>query len=839
MLRMANTCFELKWQRFIKPAIVILAGNALFFSASTAFGQTVNKPRKLSIDFNWRFHLGDISAARARGYQDSSWRLLNLPHDWGIEGTYSKSNPAGRAGGFLPAGIGWYRKHLQWKSSWQGKHVVLLFEGVYMNSNVWINGHHLGRHPYPYGYTSFYYDITPYLRKSDNVIAVWVDNSLVPSARWYTGSGIYRHVWLIITNKVHIPVWGMYVTTPVVSAKLAKVKVRTKVENGRNKSITVTLETRIQNKQGIVVSSGHSTRRLDSNQLFSFKQTLHVQHPDLWSPAHPTTYMVESIVKRNGKIVDTYETRMGIRTFSFSADSGFVLNGQPMEIQGMAMHSGGGGAVGAAVPNDVLYYRLKMLKKMGASAIRSAHNPQSPEFYTICDTLGIMVMDELFDGWRKSKAPFDYGLYFEKWWKQDATSFIRRDRNHPSVIMWSIGNEVWGYDPEQQKALVNLFHRLDPTRSVTQGRAHDTTYIDIPGFNGEGENKGRIQAYHKSHPNQPIIGTEMTHAYQTRSVYHTQTWYRTRDFPGSWEQKNNMKRWKRMEHNVYKVPDLTKKEVFTDFNHRYQSSYDNAFARMSSRQQIRISRKLPYLVGTFRWCAFDYLGESYGWPARAHNSGLIDLASFPKDDYYLYQSQWSQKPMVHMVPSYWTWPGKKGVKIPVVVYTNLQSAELFLNGQSLGEKKMTGNKMELVWKVPYQPGTLKVVAKQDGKSVVSDSMSTAFQPTAVKIIPNRKKISANQRDVVRLEVDIVDSTGTLVPQADNKVIFEVNGPAQLIGVENGDILDLSPNKAHWRKAFIGKCLGLIQATDQPGRIEIIVHSEGLKPDTLYITSQPK
>jgi beta-galactosidase len=357
-----------------------------------------------------------------------------------------------------------------------------------MKSRVWVNGHHLGRHPY--GYTSFYYDITPYLCKGDNVIAVRVDNSLVPSARWYTGSGIYRHVWLIITNKVHIPIWGAYVTTPIASAKQAKVKVKTEVKNGRGEPAVVTLETRIRNKKGTIIASTHSTRNLDSNQAHSFEQTLQVHHPHRWSPAHPATYMVESIVRTNGKTVDTYKTRIGIRSFSLSADSGFVLNGQPMEIQGVAMHSGGGGAVGAAVPDDILYYRLKLLKKMGANAIRTAHNPQSPEFYTICDTLGLMILDELFDGWRKPKAPFDYGLYFKKWWKQDAIGFIRRDRNHPSVIMWSIGNEVGGYAREQQKALAGLFHQMDPPRPVTQARAHDTTNIDIPSFNGGEKKRG-------------------------------------------------------------------------------------------------------------------------------------------------------------------------------------------------------------------------------------------------------------------------------------------------------------------------------------------------------------
>jgi beta-galactosidase len=294
-----------------------------------------------------------------------------------------------------------------------------------------------------------------------------------------------------------------------------------------------------------------------------------------------------------------------------------------------------------------------------------------------------------------------------------------------------------------------------------------------------------------------------------------------------------------MENTVYKVPNLTKKEVFTDFNKHYQSSYDNAFAQMDSRRQIRISEKLPYLVGTFRWAAFDYLGESYGWPARAHNSGLIDLAGFPKDDYYLYQSQWSKKPMVHMIPDYWTFPSKKGVKIPVVVYTNQQSAELSFNGQSLGEKKMTDDKMELVWRVPSKPGALKVVAKQNGKPVVSDSMQTAYRPAAVKVHLGKKVIFANRRDVVRLEVDIVDSAGTLVPQADNKVTFTVNGPARLIGVENGDVLDLTPNKAHQRKAFRGKCLGLIQATGQAGDIRVIARSKGLTPDTVHVKSQPK
>ncbi len=792
----------------------------------------LDSPRQhINIDFDWRFLLGDPLEARSPGYADGDWRQLDLPHDWSIEGTYDEDHPAGVRGGFLPTGVGWYRKALRWNPEWEGRRVRIVFDGVYMNSDVWINGLHLGQHPY--GYTGFSYDLTPHLQEERNVIAVRVDHRLAPSGRWYTGSGIYRHVWLEVTAPVHVAHNGTYVRTPEVSERQASMLVDTEVLNEGADDQTITLDTRVLDEKGEVVAQTSTSHRVASGGGHTFAQKLEVAEPTLWSPDSPTTYSVESQVLSGEEMLDAYRTVTGFRWFEFTTDRGFVLNGVPTEIKGMCMHHDAG-PVGAAVPEDVLHRRLKALKEMGANAIRTAHNPAAPELYAMANAMGFLIMDEAFDGWHREKAKFDYGLYFEQWWKKDLTSFIRRDRNHPSVVLWSIGNEVRGYTPKQQKKMVSFVHALDPTRPVTQGRGYAGGHLDVAGFNGHGEVKGSIEAFHAEHPDTPVIGTEMTHTYHTRNVYRTQTEYRTRDFPGPWEASNHLERWEDMKSSVYIVPDLTEEEVFTDVNPHYRSSYDNCLVRMCARDQIRISRRLPYLAGTFRWVNFDYLGESYGWPARAHESGIFDLAGFPKDHVYLYQSQWSDKPMVHLLP-HWTHPGKEGIEIPIVVYTNQEGAELFLNERSLGAKTFEAeDQMQLVWKVPYEPGELRVVATSGGDPVVEKAVQTADAPAAVRGTLDRETVRANRRDVVHVEIDITDKAGYLVPDAGHEVRFEIEGPANLIGVENGDILDLSPHKVPYRRAFKGKCLAMVQATDEAGLINITARAEGLEPAVLQV-----
>jgi beta-galactosidase len=798
-------------------SIVLLAGCQL--------NPTMENPReRSSLDFDWRFTRGDVKGAENPEFDDSRWRLLDVPHDWSIEGTYNKDNPAGIAGAFLPTGIGWYRKTIHLDELNQDDKFFVEFDGVYMNSDVWINGHHLGNRPY--GYISFGYDLTPYLKEGDNVLAVRVDHSKAPSGRWYTGSGIYRHVWLVRTGKVYIPRWGTTVTTPEVSHEKATVNLAVDILNETGKKQDVTVLNIIRDGNGEEVT--RSLKEISLADSLRYQDAFEVKKPSLWSPDSPSMYSLETRIQSNGKTLEQFETPFGIRSVELRGRDGFYLNGEPVKFKGLSNHHDAG-PVGAAVPDDVLYRRLKMLKEMGCNALRTTHNPFSPEFYTMCDTMGFMVMDEAFDGWWNPKAEHDYGHYFEEWWQQDLKDFMHRDRNHPSVVIWSIGNEVHGFTPEEQKTIVEFAKSIDDTRPITQGRGYMAPYIDIAGFNGHGEFRDVLENYHKAHPDRPIIGTEITHTLQTRGVYRTQTWYRTKDNPAPWEKPEHFAR---MEDRVFKIDDLSESEVFTGITPKYQSSYDNSIVRIGVRDDWKRVEENDWYMGNFRWTGFDYLGESFGWPARTANFGIIDLAGFPKDHYYLYQSLWSDKPMVHLLP-HWTHPGKEGEEIPVVVYTNCGEAELFLNDKSLGRKEM-GEERQLVWQVPYTPGTLSAVAYKDGQVVAQKSFETAGKPAALAVHPDKLNIKANRRDVVHCEVIVTDENGIMVPDAGNQVVFDVSGPARLLGVENGDILDMSPHKVNFRKAFKGKCLLILQSLDESGDIVVSAKSEGLEAATVTI-----
>jgi beta-galactosidase len=785
-----------------------------------------------NIDFGWLFKLDDQDGAERVMFDDKGWRKINVPHDWSVEGPFDLDNPSGWRGGYLPGGIGWYRKYLDWDESWEGREVTVQFDGVYMNSDIWINGHHIGRRPY--GYISFSYNLTPYLKKGKNVIAVRVDNENVPSGRWYTGSGIYRHVWLRITNPIQVAQWGTFVTTPVVKKSEAEVNIDIELENTTGRSKDIILNTHIITPRDEIVKVLAQELTLEEGATV-VNQKISIKNPSLWSPESPQVYKALHIIKDNqNNPLDRYKTTFGIRTIEVSAKKGFLINGGKLKVRGVSNHQDAG-PVGVAVPEDVLYRRLKLLKSMGCNAIRTAHHPFSPEFYSMCDTLGIMVMNEAFDGWDKPKATYDYGLYFKDWWQKDLKAFIKRDRNHPSVVIWSIGNEVPRFTPEKQKMIVDSVKAMDPTRPITQGRGYRGEHIEIAGFNGHGEMKGTLEKFHKENPDKPVIGTEITHTLQTRGVYKTKTFYRLRDFPAPWE-KN--KSWKKFKDNVFFIPDLTETEVFNDVPYAYNSSYDNAIVRIGVRDQYKRVQQFDWLLGTFRWTGFDYLGEATISPARSGNKGVIDLAGFPKDHYYLYQSLWTDKPMVHILP-HWTHPGKEGVVIPVVAYTNCESAELFLNGKSLGgEKKMT-NDLQIVWHVPYQPGSLRVVAKNDGKAVAIKSFQTAGKPYAVQLNPDKKSINANHTDVVHVDAQIVDKQGIMVPDADNLVSFAINGPGKIIGVENGDIIDFDSMKDNKRKAFKGKCLVMIQASGDAGKITLTATSAGLDESKIVINVKQK
>ncbi len=797
---------------------------------------------KINFDLHWKFIQEDVKGAEQAGYNDQKWRSLNVPHDWSIEGEYKETeNGTDWQSGYLPVGVGWYRKTFDMDKKWANKMVQLMFDGVYLNSDVWINGHHLGHRPN--GYVSFYYDITPHLKKKGNVIAVKVDHSKPLTGRWYTGSGIYRSVYLLVHNQTYIDPWGVFFQTPEVSKEKAACKVDVEFVNSTGKALTV--KTELIDKSGKVVSCDEKVTSVKSKGKQQLALSVDVKNPRLWSPDNPYVYTLRTSLSVKGKILDQTEQLVGIRKLSFSATEGFKLNDVSMKIKGVCDHHTAG-AVGAAIPDDVLYRRLKLLKDMGLNSIRTAHNPYSPTFYAMCDTLGIMVMNEAFDGWEVEKAEHDYGNFFEEWWQRDLTDFIKRDRNHPSVIIWSIGNEVRKATPKTQKMLVDAIHQLDPTRPVTQGGTDPTRgmtvdydknfqYIDIVGFNGNGEEVGEFEMFQSKNLNRPAIGTEVPHTYQTRGVYRTKTTWRRRDFPAPWELKNIIP-WDKFKDRVFEIPDLTEEEVFPEEieNKYYQSSYDNASVRISARHSWQRTTSFPFLMGEYRWGSFDYLGEAE-WPQRCGNFGIIDICGFPKDHYYLYQSLWSDKPMVHLLP-HWTHPGKEGVEIPVVVYTNCDAAELFLDGVSLGKKDYVGE--QLVWLVPYQQGEISVKAYKNGKEVASKAYHSAGDAAGFDVKADKKIIRANEKDVIHLEIDVVDKNGYFCPLASNLVEVEVSGPATILAMDNGDPIELTPYKVNQKKAFRGKCLLMLQATAESGTVTVKLNSPGLETKTVQLSVLP-
>lgn len=803
--------------------------------------EPANAVEKINFDLNWKFIQKDIDKAQDISFSDNNWRVLNLPHDWSVEGEYKETeNGTDWQSGFLPAGIGWYRKTFDLSSDWKNKKVQILFEGAYMNSDVWINGHHLGHRPN--GYISFYYDLTPYLKKKDNVVAVRIDHSKVLSGRWYTGSGLYRSVYLLVHNDTYIEPWGIFFQTPQVTKEKAAFNVNIEYRQQRAKALVVSAS--LVDGRGKTVAKTEQKVKESRVGAQTVQLSGTLEKPQLWSPDAPQVYQLICRLEAGGKVIDESTQLVGFRKLEFTASEGFKINGKQLKIKGVCDHHTAG-AVGAAIPDDVLYRRLKLLKNMGCNSIRTAHNPYAPAFYAMCDTLGIMVMNEAFDGWEAEKARDDYGNYFEKWWQKDLGSFIKRDRNHPSVIIWSIGNEVHKPLPETQKKLVDFIHQLDPSRPVTQGGTDPTRgmtvdyeknfkYLDIVGFNGNGEEVGEFEKFQEMNLNRPAVGTEVPHTYQTRGVYRTQTTWRRRDFPAPWELKSNIP-WDKFKSRVFEIPDLSEQEVFPEEieNKYYQSSYDNASVRISARHSWQRTNSFPFLMGEYRWGSFDYLGEAE-WPQRCGNFGIIDICGFPKDHYYLYQSLWSDQPMVHLLP-HWTHPGKEGVAIPVVVYTNCGSAELLLNGKSLGKKDYKGE--QLVWQVPYQPGELKVIAYNGEQAVAQKSYTTAGKADGFNITTDKQKVKANQKDVIHVEIDVADAEGNFCPMADNQINIELKGAAKILAMDNGDPIELTPYKVNTKKAFRGKCLLMLQSTDKKGAIQLTVSSPGLKSRSVSFVAE--
>jgi beta-galactosidase len=793
-------------------------------SESQTFAQ--NRQRLL-MDFNWKFLLGDQKDAGQENFDDSKWRTLNLPHDWSIEGEYSKEATTGWSGGYLPTGIGWYRRHFQVSKSDLNKQIWIEFDGVYMNSDVWINGHRVGN--YPYGYNSFHYDVTRFITEGENIIAVRVDNSLQPNTRWYTGSGIYRHVWLVMVDPLHIGHWGVFVTTPKVSAESATVDVRTAIENGSGSVKKGTLRTLLTNNAGREVALVETPFSLNPDQRSEISQQLTVVSPKLWSVDAPALYKLHSIVLVEKKRVDEITTTVGIRSIEYDVNKGFFLNGEHLKMNGVCLHHDGG-SVGSAVPERIWERRLERLKEMGCNAIRTSHNPPAPEFLDLCDRMGFLVMDEAFDEWNIGKREYGYHLYFDTWAQHDLEAMIRRDRNHPSIVLWSVGNEI----PEQTKdngveivrSLMEICHREDPTRPVTSacdniaadGGATTLAFLkelDIVGYNYVDRWHERRELYYSidrhDHPDWKMIGTESISNGGLRGEYSM---------------------------------GKDSSAVYADYN----------FRMINSAQLWKFVGAHEYVIGDFMWTGIDYLGEAF-WPYKNASSGVLDLCGFPKDGYYFYQSQWTEKPMIHLFP-HWNWAAREGQVIPVLCYTNCDAVELFLNGKSLGEKRIEfprqGNSgawnrydkplvnpttadLHIQWDVSYALGVLRAVGKKAGKIACVQEMRTAGKPAAIKLSVDRDTVSADARDVAHVEVRILDVDGNIVPTADNLITFIIEGEGKLIGVDNGNPRDHDSYKINRRHAFNGMCLAVVQSTVKSGKIKLNAKGDGLAEAVVEIS----
>jgi beta-galactosidase len=783
----------------------------------------INANRKADFDMGWRFHLGEVPAAKEINFADNSWRQLNLPHDWSIEGEFSKDNPAGVGGGALPGGIGWYRKTFTLPETDKNKSVFIDFDGVYMNSDVWINGHFLGNRPY--GYSSFRYEMTPYLNYGNkpNVIAVRVDNSNQPNSRWYSGSGIYRNVWLVTVDKIHVNHWGTFVSTPTVDKNKAIINVQTTIRNEMANSSIVTLKTILQDKNGKEVASSSAKESISGGSSKTFSQQLKITNPGLWSTSHPVLYKAVSVVEANGKELDNYNTLFGIRYFHFDSKEGFFLNGKHVLIKGVCDHHDLG-CLGAAINERALQRQLQILKDMGCNAIRTSHNPPAPELLQLADQMGIMIMDEAFDCWKKGKNKYDYHLYWDEWHKRDLSDFILRDRNHPSVIIWSIGNEI----PDQwdsagatiARELAGIVRSLDTTRPITsamndpEAKNNSLSHSGAMDLIGHNYRHEHYDDFFKNFPGGKFIATETTSALETRGEYNMPS-----DSIFIWPRKG-----------------VKMNANFTC------SAYDNCRVPWGSTHEATLKAVMEhdFVSGMFVWTGFDYLGEPtpYGWPARSSYFGIIDLAGFPKDAYYLYKSVWTNKPVLHILPDWSGWQPGDSVDV-WAYYNNADKVELFLNGKSLGAREKQGDEMHVMWRVPYQPGALKAVSYKNGKVVLTREIHTAGKLAKMVLEPDRNKISADGKDLSFVTVKLEDANGNLVPHADNLINFKVTGDGSLVGVDNGSETNHESFKAKAHTAFNGLCLAVVQSGGKKGKITITATSDGLPPVSTTINTEEK
>lgn len=803
-----------------------------------------------NFDRDWLFILADSANMESTNYDDSQWRRLNLPHDWAIEGDFSPANPSGNTGGALPGGIGWYRKHFTLNERDKQTQYFIDFDGVYMNSTVYVNGQRIGYRPY--GYSSFRYDITKFLNfKGENVIAVKVDNSDQPNSRWYSGCGIYRHVYLVRTPSVHIAHWGTKVVSTIDDNNNANVNISVSLENNTTRNEKVKIVNTLLSPEKKAIAKAEQFITVSNNAVSS--TSINVSNPKRWSTDSPVLYTVKTEVFKGGKTIEIYETTTGFRSFRFDAKEGFFLNGKNIKINGVCQHHDLG-SMGAAMYDDALYRQLKKLKDMGCNGIRCSHNPPSPELLNMCDSMGFIVMDECFDMWRRRKTQNDYARFFDEWYERDLSDLVLRDRNHPSIFMYSLGNEVleqWSsaeadtLTAEQANMILNFGHdastlakegeemsinslltrrlaeiikQQDDTRYITAGcnepdpnnHLFRSGVIDIIGFNYHHQ---WVKDVPKNFPGKPFIFSESVSALQTRGFYNMPS-DSIRKAPKEW--------W---------LP-------YTDPSFMC-SAYDNMHASWSSthEQLWDVVKHTPYCSGQYIWTGWDYIGEPtpYQYPARSSYFGIIDLAGFPKDVYYMYQSEWTDKTMIHLFP-HWNWIEGQTVDL-WCYYNNADEVELFVNGKSKGISSKTDHVYHAMWRVEFEPGEVKVVSRKNGKQVAEQTIKTAGAPSSLRLSPDRKVVSADGKSLVFVEVEVTDKDGNLCPNAENQIFFSVEGPATIASVDNGSQFSMERFKDNKRKAFFGKCLVILQTTDNAGEITLTAKGVDLKTSRLKIESR--
>ena len=786
-----------------------------FFLLYTLLLHTVNAQRKTTLLLqDWKFTQSDTQAAQPATFNDGGWRILDIPHDWSIEGDFSKEHPSTFNQGALPTGIGWYRKHFYLPADAGNQHVQLNFEGVFQRADVWVNGHFMGRHNN--GYVSFKYDISKYLNKADeNVIAVRVDNAAQPNSRWYTGSGIYRKVWLDISSKTFIDPWDLFVQAKVEKNGNAAVEMSAMVSNFSGPKNDLKVIHEIHDASGKLIAKGEPVALVLFNEKTPVNGVLKIANPVLWSPASPYLYRSTVKIFEKGKLVDSIQTKLGIRYFGFDPNDGFSLNGKHFLIQGICNHHDLG-AIGAAVNKSAIKRQLTLLKDMGCNAIRTAHNPPSVELLELCDSMGFLVMDEIYDTWAKKKNKFDQSVDFKIDHQSDVQNWIRRDRNHASVFMWSIGNEIREqFDSSGlnfTEELTALVKALDNTRPVTAALTENdpsknflykSGALDVLGFNY------KLDAYSQlpsRFPGSSFIAAETASALSTRGHY---------DFPS-----DSFRIW----------PPDSKSTQHGNPDHTV-SAFDNVYAFWGNTHEKSwlAVKQNPHMSGAFVWSGFDFLGEPvpYQWPSRSSYYGIIDLAGFPKDVYYMYQSEWTQKPVLHLFP-HWNW--KKGQTVDVWAYfSQSDEVELFLNGKSVGIKTKNDSSLHAMWRLAFAPGQLKAVSRKNGKIVLESSIQTAGDASRIILRSAQSELNSAENELGFVEITVVDAMGIPVQTADNLISLSVQGVGKIAATDNGSPTAHSPFGIPNKQLFNGKLLAMLKTTGGKGQIILEATSPGLKP----------